>query len=156
MSGPYLMWRGPIEAEQCDELGHLTVREYAQLFSRASWPFYDFMGFGPQAMKLRRLGFADLKHVTMFQNEIHEGETVRIYSGVTRIGNKSAEMRHVLVNEAGTPCASLDVVTVQFDLEARKSTLIPDDVRGKLEMHVVESWDIAPDDGGPPAHIAEN
>jgi acyl-CoA thioester hydrolase len=67
-----------------------------------------------------------------YKHETHSGALVYVKSHITRLGSKAIEYHHDLYNtETGALHASADVVTVLFDLKARKALPIDDAMRAR-------------------------
>jgi acyl-CoA thioester hydrolase len=127
-------FRGVVYPAQCDAMGHLTIKEYMGFFDQAAWHCLLQLGFHSDDILKRRIGFADARHVVDYKHELLAGELVRAESEVLRVGTKSLTARHDLFNAAtGVLAASLEAVTVQYDLEKRQSIPLLDTVRQGAE-----------------------
>ena len=63
-----------------------------------------------------------------FRRELTAGEAIRIETGIETVGTKSLTFRHRMIVEAdGALAMEAKVVAVCIDLDARKSTPLPDD-----------------------------
>ena len=127
-------FRGVVYPAQCDAMGHLTIKEYMGFFDQAAWHCLLALGFHSDDILKRRIGFADVRHVVEYKHELLSGELVRAESEVLRVGGKSLTTRHELFNAATrTLSATLEAVTVQYDLEKRQSVALLDAVRRGAE-----------------------
>lgn len=133
-------FRGVVYPAQCDAMGHLTIKEYMGFFDQAAWHCLLALGFHSDDILKRRIGFADVRHVVEYKHELLAGELVRAESEILRVGGKSLTLRHDLFNAAtGTLSATLEAVTVQYDLERRQSIPLLDAVRQGALAHLAES-----------------
>ncbi len=123
-------YRGVIYPWQCDHQGHLSVMHYVGMFDVAFWHQISAMGFTRAYLEERRRGFADVKDTLEYKAEVKVGGLVVVESGLLRIGGKSITARHTMRDaETGVIAATSEKITVYFDLEARRSASLPDDMR---------------------------
>jgi acyl-CoA thioester hydrolase len=111
-----------VRQDQCDMMGHLTTREYSAFFGPASWGFLERLGYVPGEYLKQRIGMVDVQHTTRFMHELVAGEEAYVESAVKKLGNTSITVEHRLVRARDhVVCAEFEAVSVQFDLDARKS-----------------------------------
>ena len=80
------------------------------------------LGFGSHDMHKRGATLVDAQHTIRFIKEQPPGSLVRIESAITRIGTKSLNIRHRMINtETGDLAATTEIVMVYFDLATRMS-----------------------------------
>ena len=114
----------------CDAMGHLNVRHYVGMFDDASWHLLADLGHGPSDITATRIGWADVRHVIEYKDEVASNGLVRIRSEVIKLGRTSLTYRHEMLSAQGAVLhATMEVVTVAFDLDARKAVEIPALVR---------------------------
>ena len=129
-------YRGAVYPWHCDTMGHMNTQFYAVIFDAAGFQFLSPVSRGLEASNEKR-GWADVKLSTEFKHEVRAGTLVHVRSSLTRIGTKSIEYRHSLLNsETGELHATCEAVTVRFDLIARKAVALEDTVRARLK-----SWE---------------
>jgi acyl-CoA thioester hydrolase len=119
----------------CDVLGHLTTRYYVGMFDDAAYHFlYEMFGWtGAQDAK-GELAFADVRHVIDYQAEVSAGDLLEIRAELRKIGGKSITTYYEMVSlGSGEVSASLECVSVLFDLKARKAVEISGDLRATAE-----------------------
>jgi acyl-CoA thioester hydrolase len=113
----------------CDSQQHMNTRHYAALFDDAGWLLLSILGYR-RAMANEGIGWADVRHVTEFKQEAPLGCFLRVDGTVANVGRSSLTIQHRLANlETGEVLASFEGVTVCYDLAARKSRPLPDEVR---------------------------
>jgi acyl-CoA thioester hydrolase len=89
-------------------------------------------------MKKHGVGVVVARTTNDFVHEANAGELLLVKSGFTRLGNKSLTYTQRMTNaENGTLIATQDAVEVFFDMEARKSTDMPDEIRAILKDALV-------------------
>lgn len=127
-------YRGVAQPWLCDIMGHLNVRNYVGHFDDASWHFLAELGLGPDVTTPLGRGWADVRAVIEYKKEVRLGELFRITTGLKRIGKTSLVFMHRMVNPAGTDLhATMEVVTVYFDLQARRAAPLPDNLSTMAE-----------------------
>lgn len=115
-------FRGVVYPAQCDAMGHLNIQHYVGFFDQAEWHCFLRLGFDPKVIARDRIGLADARHVIEYRRELQAGDLVRIESAVTRVGTSSLATAHNLYDAADRAlCATLEAVSVQYDLTTRKA-----------------------------------
>ena len=88
------------------------------------------LGLGPEEIRQRQISFAVVRAETDFHHELRPGDVMALESTVLTLGEKSATFHHRLKNVAtGNIAMSTEFKCVLLDLEKRKATLIPNDIR---------------------------
>lgn len=118
---------------QCDAMGHMNVRFYTGYFDDASSQFVGTLGGGVEQLGTADLGWADVHHVVEFKEEVKSGGLLTVTTRVIKIGRTSLTFQHQLMGLSGNIHATMEVVTVMFDLKARRATTFPDDIRRAAE-----------------------
>lgn len=113
----------------CDAMGHMNVRFYTGFFDDASSYFVGQIGGGVNDLASNNLGWADVRHVMEFKNEVRSGGLVKVTTNVTKIGRSSLTFRHEMTDTQGNVHATMEIVTVMFDLMARQSAPLPDAIK---------------------------
>jgi acyl-CoA thioester hydrolase len=126
------MFRTVIAFGQCDPNGHLNTAQYTTLFDRATWLFIEHLGvrdgYGPEA----KMGWADVRVVTEYKQELRVGDEVRLVSSLPRVGRTSVTFRHEMRRlPDDTLCATYESITVRFDLVKRQPAPVPEHVRAQ-------------------------
>lgn len=122
----------------CDHLGHMNVQHYVGFFDIGGFHFMSLLGFGSHNMHDIGATFVDARHTIDYLNEQPAGSLVKVETGITRIGNKSANLLHRMTNtETTLLAATSEVVMVYFDLKTRSSKPIPDELRTRMAPYLV-------------------
>jgi len=130
--------RGVVHPWHQDHFGHMNVRHYAPFFDDACYHMWTRLGL-PYSRMLAEHGVHSVsaRATTSFIKELGAGDLIVIEGVVQRIGSKSCtflfDMRHADTLELH---ATYEIVEVFFDPETRRSTVIPDAVRAKLDQHL--------------------
>lgn len=142
MSAYVECYRGAVYPWHCDHQGHMTVMFYFAMFDPASWHLLSAIGFTRERMAAERRGFVDVKSTIEYRSERRAGDLIVIDAGLLRIGNSSITAHYRMKNpENGELVATLNSVTVYFDLDAREPLPIPEAVRERLQAFLVEKDD---------------
>lgn len=127
-------FRGVVYPAQCDAMGHLNTAEYVKFFDAAEWHCMAALGYDARLVRERRIGMADARHVIEYKRELLAGALVRAESEVLRVGTTSLTTFHRLYDVAsGELCATLECVSVMYDLERRRPIPLVDALRRGAE-----------------------
>lgn len=122
-----------VRPEQCDSMGHLTVKEYMAFFDIAEWHTFTQCGFHPSMIDERKLGYADIDHKISYAKELHAGHSIIIRSSILRLGRKSITAKHEMWNGTlGELSATMESVSLQFDLRTRRSVELIPEIRARV------------------------
>lgn len=130
-------YRGVVYPWLCDQMGHCNVQHYMAMYDQASVHLFLEIGLTPSLLGERQLGFADVRHEIEYKAEMRAGAAIRGESRVVSIGKSSFRHEHRLADvESGDVAATYDVISVLFDLAARKSKPFPDHLRTLVEAAI--------------------
>ena len=129
-------YRAVVQPDQCDQLGHLNIQHYYAALWEGAIVLIARLGLPPAEIARRGIAFAAARVESDFRREFTAGDEMVLESALERVGTKSITVRHRLRHAASGEEAMQTVVTaVLMDLQARKSVVIPDDLRaGALAM----------------------
>lgn len=135
------VYQGVAHPWLCDVMGHMTTRHYVAMFDDASYHFLN-KAFGWSPGEAGGPGWADVKHTIDYQDEIAAGDLLEVRGALEKIGGKSVTIRYEMHNlSKGNVAATLQSISVYFDLTARKAIAIPDELRAQAEPFVEASSD---------------
>ena len=122
----------------CDVLGHMTTRHYVAMFDDAAYHMlYEVFGWTGSSDDANKIAWADVNHTIDYKAEVSAGDILEIEAKLKKIGNKSItiyyEMRNLGKNEVA---ASLQVISVLFDLESRESVEISEELKQLASNHL--------------------
>lgn len=124
-------WRGVAYPWLCDSMGHVNVQFYGTLYDGAGWHFLSLLGPYSE-LTPQRLGWADVRQLIEYKREVRAGTLLVVRTKLVRLGTKSVEYRHEMFDsERGTLHSTSQVVTVLFDLEARRAAPLGDAIRAR-------------------------
>ena len=122
----------------CDVLGHMTTRHYIAMFDDAAYHMlYEVFGWTGSSDDDNKIAWADVNHTIDYKAEASAGDILEIEAKLIKIGNKSItmyyEMKNLGKNEVA---ASLQVISVLFDLELRESVVISEELKQLASKHL--------------------
>ncbi len=126
-------WRGVAHPWNCDTMGHMNTRFYAAIYDDASFHFLARLA-PSQKQKESGLGWADVRQLIEYKQEVESGALLLVRTQLTRLGRTSVEYRHELRDaETDLLHSTSEQVTVRFDLRARKAAPLDEDIRRRGE-----------------------
>lgn len=112
-------------------MGHMNVRHYMAMFDDAS---FQLLGKLTGVEKDKSIGWADVRHEIEYRHETPAGTLLTITSRVLKVGRSSVTYKHVMAGSLeGELHAEATVVTVRFDLAARKALELDAETRRRAE-----------------------
>ena len=130
---PIECYRGVVHPWMCDLMGHFTTRHYVGMFDDAAYHLFAAIGFGSSHIA-SRIGFADMKTTITYTAELHAGDLTLITGRVVKVGTKSLTLEYEMRNvETGAIAATMEAVTVQFDLDKRRAIEVLPEFRARIE-----------------------
>ena len=116
-----------------DALGHLNNTAFSLYAEGARLEFFSDSGAEVQGLILARIAL-DFRRQVRFREEVY------VLTQVERVGNSSVTLAQE-VYAAEELAAEISSVVVLFDYEAGRPRRIPDDLRGRLEVHLLTPSD---------------
>jgi len=110
-----------IPRDYIDRNGHLNVRHYLGVFDDCGAPYLARYGIGHDYVARERKGVMDLENHVRYLAEVLEGDRVSAHLRLLDLGPKSLHWMNFMVNHTNrTVAATLELITVHVDLEARR------------------------------------
>lgn len=120
--------------EWIDYNGHMNVAYYVLAIDKAMDDIFDQLGMGLDLVRERRMGPMALVNQIHYLDELLEGQEFVCDLQVLDADHKRM---HYLVTmhhlAKGTVAATFEGLSINVDLEARRSTPYPEDIRARLE-----------------------
>ncbi len=124
----FVTYRGTVQPDELDRLGHMNVQHYMGRISLAGFAVMEKIGLGERSPHGRK-ALSMLRCEIDFRRELTQGEAIRIETTMQTVGTKSLTFGHRMIVEAdGTLAMEARIVAVCIDLDARKSVALPDTV----------------------------
>ena len=132
MAGEIETFRGVAHPWLCDVFEHLNTRHQMAMFDDAGFHLLNAVGPDATTLAVERRGWADVRLEVDLADEVPKGALVVVRSRVEKLGRTSVSHVHTMYAAGDDRVHStLEVVTVFFDLEARKAAPLPELVRQK-------------------------
>ncbi|QSB47783.1 acyl-CoA thioesterase [Parageobacillus toebii] len=120
---------------ETDALGHVSNTSYFIYLEEARIRMFEELGYGSDIKEWRFI-LASTK--CDFINQAFFGQRLKIETNVSKIGNKSFQLVHRILDEKTRTLIALGESTVvYFNFETQKSEPIPDDLRKQLEQYTI-------------------
>ncbi len=130
--------RGIVSPEDCDVNGHMNVKGYFEQFGEASGYLLKMVGLYYSDVVKIGFGMGTIINTIRYRAELVDGDPYLIQSAFVRIGRSSVRYVHKMTNiSTGELSASSDHTEALFDLEARASVALNDEMRAALEPMLV-------------------
>ncbi len=134
--------RGTIDAWDCDERGAMGLRQYYAIASDGIGPLRHRMGITRDLAKTKHWGGAGLEYFVRFLAPIDAGDIYTLRTGLLQVAEKTFRVGHRLFNDSsGDLTATFDIVACMFDLQARRTMKIPDEIRTQAEKMLID-WSV--------------
>ncbi|MFC4024039.1 acyl-CoA thioesterase [Oceanobacillus longus] len=125
-----------VRFSETDALGHVNNVSYLIYFEEARTKFFD-EACGDKELANNFI----LAAVTCdYLSQAYAAQTLKIETSVSRLGTKSFTVDHLLTDkETGRKIAKGTAVLVAFDYINQETTIIPHEVRSRLESRLITS-----------------
>jgi len=122
-----------VRPAELDWTGHLGLPGYVHRSSIGCIQLLTAMGLSPDYLREFRRGFSTFEiKLRLEEPGPTAGDALTVISGLMQLGMSSIRMIHRVTDaSSGRRVATLRQSGVHFDLEARRSTAIPEDLRTK-------------------------
>jgi acyl-CoA thioester hydrolase len=135
-----------IPEDYLDEMGHMNIQHYMQIYDRAAWELFTQLGVTPEHVQAERGGMFALQQFIRYLAEVHHGETVSVRSRLLGLSVKRLHFMHFMVNETtGRLASTLETVASYADLNTRRTVALPESIAARISEQLVEhnalDWD---------------
>ena len=133
-----VVYQGVAHPNMCDIMGHMTTRYYVAMFDDASYHFlFKAFGWAGDHAQTEGVGWADVKHVIDYADEVGAGDLLEISAQLEKIGGKSITVSYSMFNiSRNNLAATLQSTSVYFDLTARKAIPITNAMRDQASTYL--------------------
>lgn len=107
-----------------DALGHVNNATYLTYMETARLRYVRDLGFWD--LKPMGTGLIMAKAVVEYKLPLLMSDEITIYTRISRLGNKSSDMEHLIVRQDGAVASYGLITLVVYDYSANKSVPIPD------------------------------
>jgi len=132
--------RDRVRPAELDATGHLGLAGYVHRSSIGCIQLLTAMGLSPDYLREFRRGFSTFEvKLRLEAPGPAAGDALAVTSGLQQLGTSSVRMIHRVSDTRGRRVATLRQSGVHFDLEARRSTAIPAELREKAASLLLRS-----------------
>ena len=129
-----LTYKGAVATWECDSNQHMNVMYYMNKYELAGRNMSMEIGVTKQLMQAHNLGIVVLEQVIKYKQEVFEDDILYIESTVEGFTDKVMTFHHVLKNGITHEIiGSMIAKTIFLDKSKRKSILIPEIIKSRLE-----------------------
>ena len=133
-----LAYSATVQAQHLDFLDHMNVMWYTHFFDRATWGFYNQIGFGREYHRGERGSFA-LEQYTRHLAELRLGDGVKIYTRAIARSAKLWHFMHFMVRERdGALAATTELLGIHIDMRTRRSSPLPEEQAALWDRLIAE------------------
>ncbi len=113
---------------------HVNHGKYLEFLEEARWDIYErFIDFSK--LREKGLAFVVVNINISYKTQIGLSEEITIYSGLKKIGNKSAIIHHEIQSENSNKTAvEADVTFVILDFKINKAVILKDEILEMLKL----------------------
>ena len=123
-----------VQPNEINWSGSLSLPGYIHRFSTANSFVMAAFGLTPDYLTRFRIGLSTFEFQLEFHNSVKSGDLINIESCIAQLGSSSVRFYHRMENaETGEEVATLSQYGVHLDLDSRRPTPIPDDLRTRAE-----------------------
>jgi acyl-CoA thioesterase FadM len=139
-AGPVPTGLARVKAWQADAEGRLSLFGFIDRFSTANLINMNAAGMSSTYMRGEKRGFATFDtRLELFPPAPATGETVAMRSGMLNVGKSSVTIVHEMyLPHSNRRVARYYQAGVHFDLEARRSSPLPDSIRDKAREFIIK------------------
>ncbi len=132
-------YRGAVYPWHCDHMGHMNVMWYVGKFDEATWQFFSLIGLTPEFLRGRRRGMAAVDQRIAYQRELVAGDIVAVGSAPLEVRDRVIRFVHEMRNaQSGEVAAVTALTAVHLDVESRKATAFPAEIKERAASHAVD------------------
>ena len=128
--------RDRVKPWEIDERGRLALPDFVHRFSGAGMHFLTSVGMTGPYMNQNRRGFSTFLLDVEIASEAKAGERMDVRTAPAHLGNTSLRYVHYLTGPDGRLIASMVQAGVQLDLDARRPTAFPADIRAAIQSRL--------------------
>lgn len=133
-----------VPADWIDYNGHMNVAYYTMAFDQAADEIFEgVLGIGENLVREHRMGPMALQTQIHYLGELLEGGAFHCELQLLDADRKRVHFFMTMINgETGEPAATYESLTMNVDLEARRSAPYPDAARERIERLMAAHADL--------------
>jgi acyl-CoA thioesterase FadM len=119
---------------EIDAYGQSAMAFYVHRFAAANGHAIAAFGMTPAYQREQRRGFSTFEFQLEFLGDLRAGDPVVVRTGLLHVGTSSLRVFHRMSNpRTGALVATLDQLGVHLDMDARRPTPLPDDLKARAQ-----------------------
>jgi len=131
--------RDRVKPWEVDELDGLSLSDHVHRFSGAGMHLLNEIGMTGRYMHANRRGFSTFLLDVEIVSAARLGERLDVHTAVAHLGNTSLKYVHRMTGPDGRPVASMVQAGVHLDLDARRPTPMPPEIRDAVTSLLAQS-----------------
>lgn len=131
--------RDRIKPWEVDERGRLSLSDHVHRFSGAGMHLLNSIGMTGDYMQANRRGFSTFLLDFAITSSARLGERIDVHTAIAHLGNTSLRYVHRMYGPDGREIASMAQAGVHLDLDARRPTAIPGEIRDAASRLIDET-----------------
>lgn len=132
--------RDTVKPWEMDVFGQSALSHHIHRFSAANSHAIAGFGMTPGYQRDERRGFSTFEFQLEVTGPLRPGDSICVRSALLHVGSSSMRLLHVMTNErSGERVAALEQFGVHLDMDARRPTPLPDELRAKAATILVAS-----------------
>jgi len=127
-----LTGRDRVKPWEVDEAGRLSLSDHVHRFSAAGMHLLASVGMTGAYMQANRRGISTFLLDVELISAARLGERIDVHTAIAHLGNTSMRYVHRMVGSDGRDIATMVQAGVQLDLDARRPTPFPAEIRDRV------------------------
>jgi acyl-CoA thioesterase FadM len=132
-AGGPLTARDRVKPWEIAEDGTMSLPAHIHRFSAAGMQILTAVGMTAGYMQEQRRGYSTFELDLIRVGEARVGDIIDVTTSVSHLGKSSLRFAHRMTGKNGREIAFLSQSGVHLDMDARRSTAIPDELRASIE-----------------------
>jgi acyl-CoA thioesterase FadM len=121
-----------VKPAELDVDGQSAMAAYIHRFSASNGHLIAAFGMTPAYQRDQRRGFSTFEFQLAFTGGLRAGDPVLVRTGLLHVGSSSLRVFHRMTNpRTGELVATLDQLGVHLDMDARRPTPLPDELKAR-------------------------
>jgi len=131
---PFNEFSTAVQPDWIDDNGHMNVAYYHLVFDLAARPFFNWLGFTKETRRAHNISTFALETHLNYLSEVGVDTKVRVESRLLDTNGKRFHFYQEMYKaESNTLAASHESLGTIVDMQQRKSTVMPEEIRLRLE-----------------------
>jgi acyl-CoA thioester hydrolase len=131
---PYARFEGEVQPEWIDYNGHMNLAYYTVLFDYATDLLFDELGLGLDYRRTTHQGTFVAETHNRYERELLVGARVKVATLIVGSDDKRLYLAHeMFALDGGQRAATQELMFLHVDLDARRVSPFPPDLRGRVE-----------------------